>query len=143
MFYNKGICKNQKKAQCANGLHQCFYTGCNKKVPYIECSHWHGYIKPAHDGQCEATQRNKRPNEACYVKHLERPSKVVSLEHPPSTESSSKIGKPGSDRKLVFIEFCAGSASLSAAMMRVGFHSMPVDFAGNKFQPRSNPLMLI
>ena len=36
----------------------------------------------------------------------------------------------------MFIEFCAGSASLSAAMMRVGFHSMPVDFAGNKFQPK-------
>ena len=23
LFYNKGICKNQKKGQCANGLHQC------------------------------------------------------------------------------------------------------------------------
>ena len=40
------------------------------------------------------------------------------------------------DRKLIFIEFCAGSASLSAAMMRAGFHAMPADFAGNKFSPK-------
>ena len=39
LFYNKGICKNQKKGQCSNGLHQCYYKGCNKKVPYIECAH--------------------------------------------------------------------------------------------------------
>ena len=39
LFFNKGICKNQKKSQCANGLHQCYFKGCNKKVPYIECSH--------------------------------------------------------------------------------------------------------
>ena len=37
---------------------------------------------------------------------------------------------------MIFIEFCAESASLSAAMMRAGFHSMPVDFAGNKFSPK-------
>ena len=39
LFFSKGICKNQKKSQCANGLHQCYFKECNKKVPYIECSH--------------------------------------------------------------------------------------------------------
>ena len=39
LFYNKGICKHQKKKQCPNGLHQCYYVGCDKKRPYIECSH--------------------------------------------------------------------------------------------------------
>ena len=47
-----------------------------------------------------------------------------------------KTDGANSDRKLTFIEFCAGSASLSAAMMRAGFHDMPVDFAGNKFSPK-------
>ncbi len=52
------------------------------------------------------------------------------------SDQSLKTDGASSDRKLIFIEFCAGSASLSAAMMRAGFHATPVDFAGNKFSPK-------
>lgn len=38
-FFNKGICKHQKKASCHLGLHQCYYRGCTEKRPYIECKH--------------------------------------------------------------------------------------------------------
>ena len=39
VFFNRGICKNQKKARCHLGLHQCYYKGCTEKRPYIECKH--------------------------------------------------------------------------------------------------------
>ena len=39
VFYNRGICKHQKKARCHLGLHQCYYKGCTEKRPYIECKH--------------------------------------------------------------------------------------------------------
>lgn len=37
--YNKGTCPNQKKSSCKFGLHVCYYVGCGKNNPYIECSH--------------------------------------------------------------------------------------------------------
>ena len=39
VFFNRGLCKHQKKSQCHLGLHQCYYKGCNEKRPYIECKH--------------------------------------------------------------------------------------------------------
>lgn len=37
--YQFNKCKFQKKKQCQNGVHQCFYKGCHKERPYSECSH--------------------------------------------------------------------------------------------------------
>ena len=39
VFFNRGLCKHQKKSQCHLGLHQCYYKGCTEKRPYIECKH--------------------------------------------------------------------------------------------------------
>ena len=39
VFFNRGICKHQKKPRCHLGLHQCYYKGCTEKRPYIECKH--------------------------------------------------------------------------------------------------------
>ena len=39
VFFNRGLCKHQKKGQCHLGLHQCYYKGCTEKKPYIECKH--------------------------------------------------------------------------------------------------------
>ena len=135
LFYNKGICKNQKKGQCANGLHQCYYKGCNKKVPYIECSHIHNDIQPQQSGQCETSNSKKRPIDTDENTSSKRPV-TVSQTSLTDNASSSKTDDTNSDRKLIFIEFCAGSASLSSAMMKAGFHPMPVDFAGSKFTPK-------
>ena len=69
------------------------------------------------------------------AKPCKRPT-TVSQNSLSESDQSLKTDGASSDRKLIFIEFCAGSASLSAAMMRAGFHAMPVDFAGNKFSPK-------
>lgn len=37
--YNNGTCKRQKQSSCNMGLHICYFKGCGKKRPYIECSH--------------------------------------------------------------------------------------------------------
>ena len=38
-FYNKGICRFQRRKSCRFGKHVCYYKGCNESRPYIECSH--------------------------------------------------------------------------------------------------------
>lgn len=37
--FQHGKCKRQKKKQCNNGLHLCYYKGCHKPRPYCECTH--------------------------------------------------------------------------------------------------------
>lgn len=37
--FQHGKCPQQKKKQCRNGLHNCYYKGCHKPRPYCECSH--------------------------------------------------------------------------------------------------------
>jgi len=39
LHYNNGTCKKQKASSCNMGLHVCYYKGCGKKRPYIECEH--------------------------------------------------------------------------------------------------------
>ena len=39
LHYNNGTCKKQKSSSCNMGAHVCYYKGCHKKRPYIECSH--------------------------------------------------------------------------------------------------------
>ena len=39
LHYNNGTCKRQKNSSCNMGAHVCYYKGCHKKRPYIECSH--------------------------------------------------------------------------------------------------------
>ena len=90
---------------------------------------------PPQNGQCEAKGFNKRPIKLDEAESCKRPA-TVSQNSSLEVDSSFKTDGTTPDRKLIFIEFCAGSASLSAAMMRAGFHAMPVDFAGNKFTPK-------
>ena len=94
---------------------------------------------PPQSGQCEAKSFNKRPLKLDEAESCKRPA-TVSQNSTLEDDQSFKTDGPTSDRKLIFIEFCAGSASLSAAMMRAGFHAMPVDFAGNKFSPKVKSL---
>ena len=37
--YQVSKCRYQKKKQCNNGLHQCYYKGCHKERPCCECQH--------------------------------------------------------------------------------------------------------
>ena len=90
---------------------------------------------PPQNGQCEAKGFNKRPIKLDEAESCKRPA-TVSQNSSLEVDSSLKTDGTTPDRKLIFIEFCAGSASLSAAMMRAGFHAMPVDFVGNKFTPK-------
>lgn len=39
LHYNNGTCRKQKSSSCNMGVHMCYYKGCGKKRPYIECSH--------------------------------------------------------------------------------------------------------
>ena len=39
LYFNKGLCRFQKKKRCNLGLHECYFDGCNRQVPYVECSH--------------------------------------------------------------------------------------------------------
>lgn len=39
LHYNNGTCRKQKSSSCNMGIHMCYYKGCGKKRPYIECSH--------------------------------------------------------------------------------------------------------
>ena len=39
LHYNNGTCKRQKASSCNMGVHMCYYKGCGKKRPYIECGH--------------------------------------------------------------------------------------------------------
>ncbi len=102
-------------------------------------------MQPPQDGQCEARSINKRPIDTGEDKQSKRPA-TVSQHSFTEDAPSFKTDGSNSNRKLIFLEFWAGSASLSPAMMKAGFHSMPVDFAGNKFAPkvqRSRLLTLI
>ena len=39
LHFNNGTCKRQKAASCNMGSHICYFKGCGKKRPYIECGH--------------------------------------------------------------------------------------------------------
>eukprot|EP00439_Symbiodinium_sp_Y106_P003063 s9534_g1.t1 len=38
-FYNKGLCRFQKRKSCRFGKHVCNFKGCGAERPYIECRH--------------------------------------------------------------------------------------------------------
>ena len=38
-YYNKGICRFQKRKSCRFGKHVCYFKGCYAERPYIECKH--------------------------------------------------------------------------------------------------------
>ncbi|CAE7222555.1 unnamed protein product [Symbiodinium sp. CCMP2592] len=40
-LWNQGRCKfkNPKKGRCPRGFHGCYYRGCGRPVPFIECTH--------------------------------------------------------------------------------------------------------
>ena len=42
----------------------------------------------------------------------------------------------------VFIEFCCGSASLSAAAQKAGFQIFPIDYNLNKFRPKASVVQI-
>ena len=39
LHFNNGTCKRQKATSCNMGSHICYFKGCGKKRPYIECGH--------------------------------------------------------------------------------------------------------
>ena len=39
LHFNNGTCKRQKAASCNMGSHICYFKGCGKKRPFIECGH--------------------------------------------------------------------------------------------------------
>ena len=40
------------------------------------------------------------------------------------------------DKPMVFLEFCAGSAALSAAMQKKGWQVFPIDYHANRFKSK-------
>ena len=38
-FFNKGICRFQRRKSCRFGKHCCYFKGCYGDKPYIECKH--------------------------------------------------------------------------------------------------------